>query len=429
MRKKIFLIIIVVMISSMIITACGQGQTQSDDITTVKIWTHQNTAFLNGFNALAEKYMDMHPDVEIVIESFDYDTFIQTLQTSLPAGTEADILTLFGSWVCSYADGGYLAAVPEDVITVGDAQEMLFPSAIGGYLCDGSLYGIPQEYNIEYGAVLVNTNLTDEAGIAADGWDDWDEFKADAKELVVMQDGIMTRSGFNFTGSDGVATMFHSLYLQYGGEYLTGDTYTVNTPEGQKTLELMKSFVDEGINDPVLFNDEENWVGDSYFQETSAIGLVGPWAVPEYSGDYPEVAEATVYVPLPSVGPEPVFAAASGWGMSVSARSEVQEIAWDFIKFSTLEVENALTWNLASGTLPALQEETKGENAEKLVEEFPFFGPFLDILEYGRYEGQFPDRDFVWYEVTYPRVLEFLQGLTTVDETLELIESEVNGSF
>lgn len=429
MRKKIFLIIIVVMISSMVITACGQGQTQSDDKTSVKIWTHQNTAFLNGFNALAEKYMDMHPDVDIVIESFDYDTFIQTLQTSLPAGTEADILTLFGSWVCSYADGGYLAAVPEDVITVGDAQDALYPSAIGGYLCDGSLYGIPQEYNIEYGAVLVNTNLTDEAGIEADGWDDWDEFKADAKKLVVTQDGIMTRSGFNFTGSDGVATMFHSLFLQYGGEYLTGDTYTVNTPEGQKTLELMKSFVDEGINDPVLFNDEENWVGDSYFQETSAIGLVGPWAVPEYSGDYPEVAEATVYVPLPSVGPEPVFAAASGWGMSVSARSEVQDIAWDFIKFSTLEVENALTWNLASGTLPALQEETKGENAEKLVEEFPFFGPFLDILEYGRYEGQFPDRDFVWYEVTYPRVLEFLQGLTTVDETLELIESEVNGSF
>ena len=433
MKRTIFSVSALLIALAMILSACGGGATEgpatSGDKTTLRIWTHQNTAFLNGYNALADKYMDLHPDVNIVIESFDYDTFIQTLQTSLPAGTEADIMTLFGSWVCSYAEGGYLDAVPESVITVADAQNKLFNSAIGGYLCDGSLYGIPQEFNIEYGAVLVNTLLTDEVGVAADGWADWDEFIADAQKLTVTQDGVMTRSGFNFTGSDGTATMFHSLYLQYGGEYLQDDVYTVNTPIGMQVLGQMKSFIDAGINDPYLFNDEENWVGDSFFNQTSAIGLVGPWAVPEYSGDFPEVAEATVYVPLPSVGPEPVFAAASGWGMSVSAKSDVQDIAWDFIKFSTLEVENSLEWNLASGTLPALIEETEGANGVALVEKFPFFEPFLDILEYGRYEGPFPDRDFVWYEVTYPRVLEFLQGLRSAEETLEMIESEVRGSF
>ena len=239
----------------------------------------------------------------------------------------------------------------------------------------------------------------------------------------------MTRSGFNFTGSDGTATMFHSLYLQFGGEYLVDDTYTINTEEGRQTLALMKRLVDEGLNDPLLFNDEDNWVGDSYFNETSAIGLVGPWVVPEYGGDYPELAAASVYVPLPSVGPEPLFAAASGWGMSVSNNSQVKDVAWDFIKFASLNVDHALEWNLASGTLPALKAEAEGDKAADLVEKFPFFEPFLGILEYGRYEGQFPDRDFVWYEVTYPRVLEYLQGITTLEDTLETMESEVRGSF
>lgn len=431
MKKTILSVSALFIVLAMVLSACGgtpaEEPAETGDKTTLRIWTHQNTAFLNGYSALADKYMDLNPDVEIVIESFDYDTFIQTLQTSLPAGTEADILTLFGSWVCSYAD--YLDTVPEDVITVADAQEKLFNSAIGGYICDGSLYGIPQEFNIEYGAVLVNTALAAENGVTVDGWADWDEFIADAQKLAVVQDGVMTRSGFNFTGSDGTATMFHSLYLQYGGEYLKDGVYEVNTEIGQQVLAQMKAFIDAGINDPYLFNDEENWVGDSYFNETSAIGLVGPWAVPEYSGDYPEVVEVTEYVPLPSVGPEPVFAAASGWGMNVSANSEVQDLAWDFIKFATLEVDNALEWNLASGTLPALVEVTEGDAAAQLVEKFSFFEPFLDILPYGRYEGAFPDRDFVWYEVTYPRVLEFLQGIRSAEETLEMIESEVQGSF
>ena len=191
----------------------------------------------------------------------------------------------------------------------------------------------------------------------------------------------------------------------------------------------MKRFVDEGLVDPVLFNDEENWVGDSFFEETTAIGLVGPWVVPEYSGDFPEVAEVTQYVRLPSLSADPVFVASSGWGLSVSANSQVQEAAWDFIKYVALDPANAARWNIASGTLPALQANASGAAAEQLTAEFPYFAPFLEILQYGQHEGHFPDRDLVWYEITYPRILNFLQGNATAEETLETIEREVNESF
>jgi len=441
MTKKLFLILTLFVAVVLLLSACGGKETAAPssetgekepapaEKVTIRFWSHQNNAFNDGYHALADEYMKENPNVEIKFETFDYDTYIQTLQTALPAGTEADILQMFGSWVCSYAEGGNLAEVPESVISLADAQEKIFPAPLGGYVCGGKFYGIPQEFNIEYGAVLVNTKLAEEAGVTVDGWDNWDEFIADAKALTVVQDGVMTRAGFNFTGSDGIATMFHSLILQYGGQYLVDGVYTVNTPEGMKALALMKRFVDEGLVDPVLFNDEENWVGDSYFEETSAIGLVGPWVVPEYSGDYPEVADATVYVPLPSVGDTPVFAAASGWGLTVSENSKVKDAAWDFIKYVALNSDNATQWNLASGTLPALIENTKGANADALVEEFPFFEPFLNLLQYGQYEGQFPDRDFVWYEVTYPDVLNFLQGNATAEETLQTMETAVQGSF
>ena len=409
----------------------GGGEPAAGEKVTIRVWTHQNDSFNAGYEALAEEYMGIHPEVEIVFETFDYDTYIQTLQTALPAKTEADILQMFGSWVCSYAEGGNLAEMPASVISMEDAKAKLLSAPIGGYICNDKMYGVPQEFNIEYGAVLFNTKIAEEVGATnyKDGWANWDEVIEDGKKMAVVQDGVMTRAGLNFTGSDGIATMFHSLYLQYGGQYLNDGVYTVNTPEGLKTLELMKRLVDEGLVDPVLYNDEENWVGDSYFAETSAMGLVGPWAIPEYSGDYEDVAAVTIYQPLPSVGAEPVFAAASGWGLTVSANSKVQDSAWDFVKFVTLDADNAVEWNLASGSLPALVDNITGANADTLVAEFPYFKPFLGILEYGQNEGQFPDRDFVWYEVAYPDVLNFLQGNATAEETLQTMESSVQGSF
>lgn len=442
MATKLFALL---MALSLVLAACGGGATPAADqaagepapaqpvgeTITLRVWTHQNTSFNAGYEALAAEYMKQNPGVEIVFETFDYDTYIQTLQTALPAKTEADILQMFGSWVCSYAMGGNLAEMPASVASVDEATAKLLAAPIGGYICDGKPYGIPQEFNIEYGAVLFNTRIADEVGATnyKDGWATWDEAIEDLQKMAVVQDGVMTRAGLNFTGSDGIATMFHSLYLQFGGQYLKDGAYTVNTPEGLKTLELMKRLVDAGLVDPVLYNDEENWVGDSYFAETSAAGLVGPWAIPEYSDDFPEVAAVTIYQPLPSVGEKPVFAAASGWGLTVSANSKVQQAAWDFVKFVTLDSANALQWNLASGTLPAVAEDITGDSAQKLVAEFPFFEPFLALLPYGQYEGQFPDRDFVWYEVVYPEVLNFLQGNATAEETLQAIEQAVQGSF
>jgi len=410
--------------------ATPQATTEAQPVepVTIRVWTHQNDAFNEGLQNLANAYLAVQANVTIEFETFDYDTYIQTLQTALPAKTEADILQMFGSWVCSYAEGGNLAEVPTGVLTLEKAQAEFFAPQIAGYTCGGKLYGVPQEFNIEYGAVLVNTKLAEEAGLTdiTKGWSSWDDFIADAKKLAIVQDGVMTRAGYNFTGSDGLTASFYSLILQNGGQYLTDAGFKINTPEGKAALEMLKRFVDEGLVDPTLFNDTSNWVGDSYFEETTAIGLVGPWVIPEYGTDFADVVEVTQYVPLPSAGDKPALVAASGWGLAVSANSKAQAAAWDFIAFVALNADNAVQWNLASGTLPALKANATGDAAAKLTEAFPHFGPFLGILQYAQPEGAFPDRDLVWYDISYPRLLEFLQGNATLEDTLETLEREVN---
>ena len=134
-------------------------------------------------------------------------------------------------------------------------------------------------------------------------------------------------------------------------------------------------------------------------------------------------------MPLPHFGDQPTFVAASGWGLTVSANSKAQAAAWDFVSFVAWNEENALQWNLTSGTMPALKANATGAAANSLVDKFPHFGPFLGILQYAQPEGAFPDRDLVWYEITYPRILNFLQGNMSLDETLETIDREVNESL
>ncbi len=400
------------------------GDDQAAPGGSITVWTHTNRSFNTEYRALGDSYMAENPGTEINFNSFDYDTYIQTLQTSLPAGNEADILQMFGSWTCSYADN--LSTVPESISTVKEAEGAFFPGPLGGYKCDDQLYGMPQESNVEYGATLVNTAMAQDAGVALDGWANFDEFKADAKKLTVVDNGAITRAGYHFTTNDGISYTLLSLILQNGGSYLAEDgTFSFQTPEAQASMELMKSFVDEQIVDPTLFTDTANWVGDCYFTELCAMGLVGPWVVPEYATDFPDVAANTEYVPLPTLD-NSSFAADSGWGLAVSSNSPEQELAWDFVSYVAQNDQNALDWNLATGTLPALKANTQGDARDQLLADSAYLEPWLNILGDAQYVGSLPDRDRLFYRVIVPNVLDYLNGQASVDEALAAIEQEAN---
>lgn len=422
---------------TLLAAACtfGQGETQGEDgatdggPVTLRMWAHRSPSFNQALRDAARAYEADHPNVTIELETFAYDSYIQTLQTALPAGTEADILHMFGTWTCTYADN--LAPVPENVITLEEARESFFPGPLDGNTCDETLYGLPQESNLEYGATLVNTAMAADADVSTDGWANYDEFIADAKAMTVVQDGVVTRAGYHFTAGDGLAHSFLSLILQAGGDYLNedGTAFTLDTPEGERALSLLKSMADAPVIDPVLYNDVENWVGDCYFTELCAMGLVGPWVVADYREDYPEVATDTTYVELPPLEESKAFVADSGWSLTVSAHSPNAEEAWDFAKFAALDPEAAAEWNLTSGTLPALRANAEGAARDELISAFPHFETWFDVLPNAQFVGQLPDRDRLYYEIIQTHGLAALDGDETIDEALRAMEQEANETF
>lgn len=423
MKRALYLLLIVAMLG----LSVGAVSAQDEPIN-LRLWAHQESNFNAGTQALIDAYTALHPNVTITLQTFEYGLFIQTIQTALPAGDNADILALFGSWTCSYADR--LAPMPEGLVDSAD----FYDAAIGGYTCDDQVYGLPQEFNMEYGTVLVNKARFEAAGLEyPPAWESYEDLVADAAALSQYgDDGLMTVAGYHFTNADAITFGFLAAILQNGGSYWNEDesAFTFDTDAGRAALTEMLGLVEAGAIDPVLFNDSANWGGSAFFTDQAAITLIGPWAVAYGLSDFPDFGEFG-YVPLPSFGDsDPFFVADSGWGLAVAGNSPHADVAWDFVAFAADNAENALGWNLQSGTIPALRAIVEDEAlSATLLAELPWLEANLPLLQYGDNIGQMPDRDLVFYDIIYPYILDTLQGLMTVDEALMFIEEDANATF
>ena len=423
MKRNIFALMLVL---AFLLTACGGKG--AGGISVVRMWVHTNNAFIAGYEPLIAAYEASHPDVDIQLENFDYELYLQTLQTAMPAKEEADILQLFGTWTSQYYER--LAPVPAEVMTIEQAQQTFYAAPIGGYIVDGVLYGMPQEFNMEYGGVLVNKTLYEAAGLAyPPQWQTMADVVADALVLAKTDSaGMMTTAGFHFTSADPSSFSFLAGIKQRGGEYWNADHtgFTFNTPEARAQLQWMLDAVTAGVVDPVVFNDSTNFVIDAFFQGKVGIGYIGTWAIAEGQNNFPDFADEWDYFYLPSNQGDPVFVADSGWGLTVSPNSKNQEIAWDFVKFVTADAANATQWNIASGTIPAM---TAVAQSAEIASVMPWVPKALDLLPFGQYLGNMPDRDLVVYEIIFPHILNVLQGVETVDQALQAIDTEANSTF
>lgn len=405
----------------------GAAPAAAGEKITLRLWSHQNTAFVQTNEQLISKWQEVRPEVEIKYENFPYADFIQTIQTSMAAKNEADIMEMFGSWVQSYAKGNTLAVVPEDIVSLSEARDLFYAAPLDGYVWEGKLFGMPNEYNLENGAVLTNKRMFDEAGIPfPPEWKSWDELVEHAKRMTKWDGETMTVAGFHYITGDGLGFLLWEGILERGGEYFAEDKVHLNflTPQAEETVQWLADMaIKDRVIDPLTFNGTTNWVGDSFFQGMVAIGFIGPWIVPVARQNHPDFPDPWEYVSAPYYGEKMSFAADAGWGKVVSPNSKHMREAWEFAKFMTMDQANARQWNVGTGTVPALKSVAEDPT---LLNDLNWLGPSLKVLPYGRFVGDLQDRDFVWYNVIETRVTETLQGQHTVKECLQLMHDEAN---
>ena len=420
---------IVLVLASLLLAACGGAAATpaSTEPIEIRFWGHQAPAFNEANQAKFDEFMKQNPNVTIKYETFPWDVFIQTIQTSLPAGNTADVILIPGGYTCRYASGGQLLEVPTDVMTLDAAQNSFFAAPLGGQTCDGKLYGFPAEYNLEYGGAYVNPALFESAGLKyPPQWKTWDEVVADAEKLTAVgSDGVMTVAGMHYTNSDQLFTYFLAGILEQGGNYFAedGKHFNFNSPEAVATIQkLMDMAQKDKVVDPIIFNADSEWVGDSFAQGHNAIGVLGSW----YAGDaklaYPDLKFDYVSLP-PLMSSQYKFASVGGWGYVVGKSTKHADMAWKLAAFLGVDPANVLFFNSKTATIPAMKSVAEDP---KYLEAVPFAGAVLPILGDGQYQGDLTDSDQLSYEIIYPTILDAIQGNLTAEEAANNIHEAAN---
>ena len=312
MKKLIVLIISMFMLTSLV--GCSGTDTPETETIKLTFWGHQNEAWNESYRAIGDSFMADNPGIEITFEFFPYDQFESKVQTSLISKEGgADMYEMWGGWGVDFASTGALAAMPDEM--AANVIDQVYPSTIGALMYEGKLYGLPLEFNIENGAMLVNTQILKDNNVTVPTT--WDELVSAGTKLTKVEDGLMVQKGFDFVNWDSVPYMFLSMILSTGGEYMDANgKFTLQTPEAKAALQELYDMV---VVDKVT--DLEGLVGggdlegfQQLFAGRNALVPRGPWVISEGVVSFGlEYGVDFDYVAMPWFGDKAAFAAETGW--------------------------------------------------------------------------------------------------------------------
>lgn len=420
MKKLALIILSLVMLTSLV--GCSGSDTSDSETIKLTFWGHQNEAWNESYRQIGENFMAENPGIEITFEFFPYDQFESKVQTSLISKEGgADIYEMWGGWGVDFASTGALAQMPETMAK--DVIDNVYPSTIGALMFEGNLYGLPLEFNIENGGLLVNKQLLQDNNVNVPTT--WDELVSVGSKLSKEEGGIMTQKGFDFVNWDSVPYLFLSMILSTGGEYLDADgKFTLQTPQAKAALQELYDMV---VVDKVT--DLEGLVGggdlegfQQLFAGRNALVPRGPWVISEGVGSFGlEYGVDFDYVEMPWFGDKVAFAAETGWALSVNGSSAQQEAAYKFLVYFYQD-EQLLAHNVAAAQIPA---KISVAQDPELLELMPFAKPLVGILDDARFIGYFNTDQFK--EAVNNMFVDLVMGTTpSVDEALISLEEHLN---
>ncbi|MEI0739730.1 extracellular solute-binding protein [Paenibacillus sp. JTLBN-2024] len=196
--------------------SAGAGSNSSvDGKVKLVFWAHQEDAFVAAYEKQIEAYQNEHPNVEIKFQTFPYEIYNQKLKASFSARTPPDIAEMFGTWVPEYSRHGALAELPDGETL----SKEYYPAPVGGYMLNGKLYGLPMEYNIENGGMLIHPQMLKEKGIDRPPAT-WDELVDAAKKLTVRDGKGIKVKGFDFVSTDNITFFVSFAHFAAEGPFL-----------------------------------------------------------------------------------------------------------------------------------------------------------------------------------------------------------------
>src|SRR5215216_1035568 len=308
----------------------------------------------------------------IALESQEY---FDRLKTEFQAGGgETDVIVGNVPWTAEFAENGWIVDVssrfPED------EQSKFVNGQIKSLTYQGKIWGVP--WLADAGLLFYRNDLLEHSGFSEPP-KTWDELKEMA-EKVVQDSG--TRYGFVFQGANNETGVCNGLeYIwTHGGEVLDGDKVIIDSPESVVGLTTEQSMISDGVT-PQAVASYTTWEADAAFLNGDAVfcrewpyiyAAVGDPQMSKIKFDQVGVSALPV-----GEGRSQTASCLGGWNMLISASSEMQDEAWEFVKFMTSE-ESQKIQTFSASTLPTLNALYDDRD---LLEEVPVVALSTEALQ------------------------------------------------
>ncbi|HEX3054282.1 MAG TPA: sugar ABC transporter substrate-binding protein [Aggregatilineaceae bacterium] len=238
MKMQVFaLALIMVLVLSLAPTTTTSAR---DEVTiTYAIWDNNQ---LPAHEQIMDAFMEANPGIKVDIQVVPWGNYWEKLQTAVAGGEAYDVFWMNGPNFPVYASRGVLMNLQE-LVDAGNVDLSVYPeSLVNLYSYDGSLYGIPKDFDTI--GLYYNVDMFDDAGVEYPTADwTWDDLKAAAEKLT--RDGNW---GIAATLED--QSNYWNLIYQNGGQVINedGSAVLLNESAACDAIKFNYSFVEAGYS-------------------------------------------------------------------------------------------------------------------------------------------------------------------------------------
>ena len=399
------------------LTACGgSGDGGSGDGHLVfMIW---DSGQKSGMEAIADAYMEEHPDVTIEVQASGWDEYWTKLEAAAKSNSLPDIFWMHSNQMYTYADAGILADCT-DIVDEADYAATAVENAKGS---DGKIYGVPKDKDTV--ALLYNKELFDQAGVGYPTADwTWDDLES-ASQAIYDKTG---KYGYMAYSHDQIG--YWNFVYQNGGQILSDDGSEAMYTE-PATADAIKYYIGLQQNDwcPTQEDFANGGASELFFSGQGAMYYAGNWDLANLCATYPDMNGKWDVAVLPKC-PDP----ADGDGRAVisnsvsyatSAEGENHDIAMDFLAFlgseegQRIQGESGVAIPAYNGLedtwVQSFADQGYEVNVGNLIEQFDYSVKYVNNASRR-----------VWEPEVEQTVLDIYAGTLTVDEGIQQMQEEV----
>ncbi|MEX1014427.1 MAG: extracellular solute-binding protein [Candidatus Paceibacterota bacterium] len=320
---------------------------------TLQFWgVNDNEA---AYQSAISGFKSLYPNIEIQYRRFnDIETYERSLLNAFAENRAPDVFMVRNNDL--FRKMNIIRTAPTSAYSIIQMRND-FPSVVEeNFAFDGNIYGLP--LSIDTLVTIYNEDIFNENSIVFPPAN-WNDLQNYAPTLTKKnQDGEITQSAAAMGGSENVQTskdILSILMLQTGVEIINNSYTSTNfdTSNGSSALNFYTSFANPDSNNYTWNKDMKN-SRQAFADEKVAMIFDYQSAIKEIKSRNPFVNLEVA--PLPqSIGSDRKMSFTNYWGYTVSTQSNYFNVAWDFVKFMTVDTISAQDYMITTGKVPALR--------------------------------------------------------------------------